>query len=302
MMMKRPRKGIPKRKRPRETSSSSVEKPGPIWTRPQGEGPIHPELDAQLAKPFLATIYIDTAHGFRFPLGPGAGADAIMEGLHKRMLNRYFRGVRLPEMRMSDSSSFRLPSSKLDGARADRVLEECIRTGKAPPGPGQRGCSDYATAVWQWWRDHGHVPVLAQLPVILGRFNVATAGDYFTIHRCPITQKCTLWLWELKTGWPVVPKKPGIMAPPLAAVWLTPENRWQLQVLLTRLAYERELGIHIDGGARVIHVWKQRDETKTRYECQVSVVEPGELKPANWTRWVDEDTLYESLSSSTYKK
>lgn len=201
----------------------------PVWVRPAGNLPIHPEIDKQLAKPFLSSVYIDPLHGFRFPCGEGV-QDAIMEGLHKRMRNRYFRGHKLPAIRRVTEGMLRLPSSKADGSRADDVLEECIRTGQAPPPPGKRGCSEYATAVWNWWREHHHRPVLAQLPVILPKFNVATAGDYFTIHTCPYTKRETLWLWELKTGWPVIPREPDIMSPPLAAIWLTPENRYHLQV------------------------------------------------------------------------
>ncbi len=224
-------------------------KKGPIWTRPKGNDPLHPQIDAQLCKPFLQSVYLDTSlksPAFRYPIREGQ-PDAMTTGLHTRMLQRFFRGIDSDREYTKSVSGHpqRLRSSKHDGSRADDALAESIRTGVAPPGPRkvpcfylldvlfvvervmtQVGCSPYATAVWNYWRSNGHRPILTQLPVIMTESLVGTAGDYFTIHTCPLTKRETLWLWELKTGWPKYNKNNDIMAPPLAHVWLSPENRF----------------------------------------------------------------------------
>lgn len=307
-MKKRQRKS-PTPKKHRQTTAATKKKkatttktmppgPGVVWTRPPGKGPLHPEIDRVLAKPFLATVYIDpVTRCFRFPV---EGRDPhILGGLHVRMVQRYFRKKKMPLRQFSTGSLTmrKLPSTKQDGTRADRVLEKAIASGKPPTAEGIRGHSPYATAVWNYWKAHNHVPILSQLPVILVAANIATAGDYFTLHTDPETGKVTLWLWELKTGWPIVPTKKTreIMDAPLEHVWLTPWNRWQLQVLLTKLAYERELGMIIDGGARVIHTWRERPFGLETYETKIRVDEPDQLDPPNWTTYTDKDVLYDSL-------
>lgn len=278
-----------------------------IWVRPDAPGPIHPEIDRQLSKPFLSSIYIDEDRGcFRYPVN--GQPDAIVEGIHKRMLRRFFRNIPLPKMRITIAGKTkRLASSMEEGSRADTVLEECVRTQQPPPPPGHRGCSPYATAVWNYWMENHHRPVVAQLPVVFSRFNVATAGDYITIRTDPQTGWQSVWLWELKTGWPATPKNPEIMAPPLAHVPMTAVNRWQLQLMLTRMGYEKELGMSFSGGAHVLHVWKEREGDhegagEGEYTCRVHVVLPEELNPPNWPLLIDRDTLYESMAAKSYKK
>ncbi len=267
---------------------------GPVWTR--AEGPIHPALEAQLAKPFLATIFIDKETScFRFPV-EGRDTPHTLGGLHVRMRQKFFKGKELPRRIMKKGKEARrLPSSKVDGSRADRALEKAIKTGVAPP-----ATSKYAAGVWKWWADNGHRPVLAQLPVILVKQNIATAGDYFTVHTDEVTGEQRLHLWELKTGWPYVYKKKNLaeadtMSAPLDHIWMTPWNRWQLQVLITRMAYERELGLVIDGGAHVIHAWLERPFGLSGYECKVNVVQPADLEPPNWTVDVNKETLYQAI-------
>jgi hypothetical protein len=220
-----PKKFVNKKKKAKKQVVAPV---GPLWTR--SPGPLHPEIERVIAKPFLATIYLDHEFGgFRYPVPNNLPART--EGLHHRMLRRFFRGVELPKRRIPKKDAKRLPSSELDGKRADAALEQCIRTGQPPPGPGRVGCSAYATAVWNYWKENNHRPILAQLPVVIPHANVTTCGDYFTVHTNPITKRETLHLWELKTGWPHNPKNPDPMMPPLAYVWLTPRNRWQVQVM-----------------------------------------------------------------------
>ncbi len=154
-----------------------------------------------------------------------------------------------------------------------------------------------------------------------------TAGDYFTVHRCPFTQRETLCLWELKTGYPKTHSDPDTMTipmPPLPGqtdpepVPLTSVNRYYLQVspivlslwivislhrgqvLLTQMAYERELGLHVDGTVRVINVYRERGPMPKSgkapvYTCKVDVIGPDNLTPKGWPNRVLKDQLYQNI-------
>jgi hypothetical protein len=190
-----------------------------------------------------------------------------------------------------------------EGSRADEALAESIRTGKPPPPANHKGASEYATAVWNYWKEHHHRPVLAQLPVIIVHALTATAGDYFTVHKCPFTQRETLCLWELKTGYPKMDGDPTTMTIPMPGdepVPLTSVNRYYLQVLLTQMAYERELGLRVDGTVRVINAYKEREDmprgaTRPTYKCAVRVIGPEQLDPPRWPERVLKDQLYAGI-------
>lgn len=288
---------VVQKKKPRSSLKKQI---GPVWTTPdalvaEGRGKTgHPGLDAQIAKPFLASIFIDQQTGcFRFPV-EGQEHPHTLGGLHVRMRQKFFKNKELPVRPPSKGKEpRRLASSKVEGSRADRALEKAIKTGKAPP-----ATSKYAAAVWKYWEETGHRPVLAQLPVVLPRQNIATAGDYFTVHTDAVTGETRLHLWELKTGWPYVYKnvaEAGVMSAPLDHVWMTTWNRWQLQVLITQMAYERELGLVIDGGSHVLHAWLERPFGLSGYECRVKAIEPAELDPPNWTTTVNRDAIYSAI-------
>lgn len=266
--------------------------PGPIWTRPPGNGPIHPELDKQLCKPFLSTIFIGrqgNSESYKYPLGNGEYSK--MGGLKERMRFRFFHGTKI---KGSSSSSKKYRGSTAEkGSTADKSIEIAIATGVEPP----VSFSSHSYAVWSYWKKNGHTPVLAQLPVVLVNANLITAGDYFTLHKCPLTGRQTLWLWELKTGYKTNTRKPDMMAEPLGHVPLTPRNRFQLQLLLTKIAYEKELGMKIDHW-RVIHVWEHKDGKS----CDVEVLEPSELDPPYWAQKVDENLLYSKLKKAPKQK
>jgi len=276
---------------------------GPIFVRPADGSITHPALEEQLRKPFLSTIYVDAAtQSLRYPR-PNGQAPAIMGGLHKKMLHRFFRGIEMKNAYSQKHWPKRLRSSQQEGSRADDVLAECIRTGQPPPPANHKGASEYATAVWNYWRDHHHRPVLAQLPVIIIHALVATAGDYFTVRTCPFSHHKTLCLWELKTGYPKADKDPVTMTIPMPdgeTVPLTPVNRYYLQVLLTQMAYERELGLHIDGSVQVINAYKEREDmpraaTRPTYTCKVRVIGPEQLDPPRWSERVLKDQLYAGI-------
>ena len=286
---------------------------GPLWIRPEKPGPLHPELDLVLGRPFVERICIVDG-AISYPLD--AGGYARVEGLHRRMRQRFFRGKPLPKINIQKRDTHgnlpkRLGSSKDEGNRADAVLEEAIRTGVPPPGPRKTGSSPYATAAWNYWMDHGHIPVLAQLPVIITNANVGTLGDYFTVWCNPRNGEMELCLWELKTGWPVqiAERQQEIMDPPLAHVPLTAINRWHLQVLITKMAYEREMKMRIPK-ARVLHVYKERGDPvpgqkdqSLQYTCKAVSYEPSQLTPPSWTEnQVLLGVLYDSLRADTRKK
>jgi len=295
-----------RRKKPSTKDAKKTEGKGPIYVRPADGSRIHEALEHVLAtRPFLATIYIND-HGLSWPVGPGQ-APAKVDGLHRRMLFRFFRGQELNNTPSDKAFPKHKRSSMHEGSRADAALAECIRTGLPPPPAHHPGTSVYAAGVWEYWRQHHHRPVLAQLPVVILHAYTATAGDYFTVHTCPFTKKETLCLWELKTGYPKEPKRESapsmtIPMPPLVEggapeeVPLTPVNRYYLQVLLTQMAYERELGLRVDGTVRVINAYMERQPRVNgrppQYKCRVRVIGPDDLEPKGWPNRVLRDALY----------
>lgn len=303
-----------KKPRPRPKVEDALEPRGrgPIFVRPADGISIHPALDLVLAKPFLSTIYIDpVTNSLRYPMPNGK--PAIMGGLHGKMLHRFFQGIELDNVYSKKPWPKRLSSSKEEGSRADAALAEAIRTGQPPPPAHHAGASEYATAVWNYWKEHHHRPVLAQLPVIITHALTATAGDYFTVRCCPFTKRKTLCYWELKTGYPkgktednVNPYAMTIPMPCLPDevkpefVPLTSVNRYYLQALLTQMAFERELGLHIDGTVQVINVYKEREDmprgaTRPTYKCKVEVYGPEHLEPPRWPDRVLKDALYAGI-------
>ena len=286
---------------------------GPIFVRPADGTSIHPALDLVLAKPFIASIYIDpVTNSIRYPMPNGK--PAIMGGLHGKMLHRFFQGIELNNVYSGKAWPKRLRSSTEEGKRADAALAEAIRTGQAPPPAHHAGASEYASAVWEYWKQNHHRPVLAQLPVIITHALTATAGDYFTVRTCPFTRKKTLCYWELKTGYPKGKHKneddPYAMMIPMPPppghdigqefVPLTSVNRYYLQALLTAMAFERELGLYVDGTVQVINVYKEREDmprgaTRPTYKCKVQVYGPEHLEPPRWPDRVIKDALYEGI-------
>jgi hypothetical protein len=86
-MSKRPRKQpYPKKFSKPAKKKAKAKREGPLWTRPDDTSlPLHPEIDRQLAKPFLATIYLDAeTESFRYPVPNNMPAK--MDGIHTRML------------------------------------------------------------------------------------------------------------------------------------------------------------------------------------------------------------------------
>lgn len=288
-------KGVAVRRKPGKRPASKTPPPPeddrPLWARPQPEGPVWPALDEQLAKPFLQQVRIDPSTGcIRCP-----ASDTPMGGLHRCMRQRFFRNQAPPEYAVRSGTPLRKCSSKQEGSRADAALDAAIESGQAPPDAGRRGASIYASGVWQWWRENGHRPVLSQLPVVIPHAWVATAGDYFTVHTCPLTGTETLWLWELKTGWPQTQKSPNAMSAPLDHVWITPDNRWLLQLCLTREAYRRELKLEVPlSRCRVIQAYQERPRCKNGpYECKVRILDPS--VPGEWPAYTDMDAVYSAL-------
>lgn len=261
----------------------------PVWVA-NGTGKTHPELERVLARPFVSTVFFNPgSKSFGFPV-PDREHPHILGGLHARMKSKLFQKIELPKVTKIVGKPRRLPSSKGDGSRADRELERAIAAGAFPPQGGKEGA--YARAVWNHWVSLGHTPVLSQLPVVMTRANLCTAGDYFTV----CDEDGSLHLWELKTGWPVSDPKqpPGKMSAPLETVDNTAVNRWQVQVELTRMAYEREMGMKIDG-AHVIHAWQEREEGYHQYTTRVKVIGHADLTPPGWPAAVDMSAVYQAL-------
>ena len=300
---------------PKKKAAPAIAKnQGPLWTRPEDPSvPLHLELDAVLQRSggFLSTVYIDKTKGgcFRYPVGPTY--HALIGGLHKRMKKRFFRGTEVEGFSLKSAFYYNAElklnchkSSEAAGKKADEALALAIKTQKAPPPFRARGASPYATAVWDWCQANGYRLVLTQLPVIFiinDKASVATCGDYFAVHE----ETGELTLIELKCGFPVEDYKrdpavaPMVMNPPLNEVPLTTENRWHLQVMLTHMAYERELKMRIPR-VHVLNAFKAKDmKVTTVYQCRL-------LEQPEWTRSLSQggrlNVLYEALSEGAKKK
>lgn len=295
---------------PKTKSKKKRQKTGPIkcpvWVKSPNAS--HPELDKVLERPFLSAIFFNPAHkSFGYPV-PGRDKPHVLGGLHNRLRTKFFGKRDLPKVqnlvsvfgfdllyskqdRKWKGKPLQLPSSKGDGSKADKQLEAAIAKGAFP----DASSSDYARSVWEHWASIGHVPILSQLPVVLTKANVCTAGDYFT--RCEADG--TLHLWELKTGWPLplVSEKEAShwFSAPLDGVKDTPQNRWQLQVEMTRIAYEREMGMKIDA-CHVIHAWLERRLGYDVYATKVKVLSLLEdLDPPGWPTQMNLNAAYDKL-------
>ena len=123
----------------------------PVWDRAPGRK-LHPALDAQLAKPFLSTIFIDPdTASFCYPYADGEKTH-VLGGLHARILSKFFHGRELPERFFKKGSMpLKLASSKREGSKADKILGDAIAAGRAPPERGEPKHSPYASAVWDYW-------------------------------------------------------------------------------------------------------------------------------------------------------
>jgi hypothetical protein len=262
----------------KKTKTQIIDIPGPLWSVKPGE--LHPELARVTAIPFLAGIAIDDkTEGHYFTLN---GKKEIHDGLHKRMHRRFFRKYKKKHRKITKKTR-RFPSTKKDGAEAGGNVEAFMR------GDGVLDdMNPYAIEAINWWIANGHQLQASEIPVVLPHARIITRGDFFTVKHNTETNKDELWLWELKTGYPHVPRHPIRMASPLITVHCTPWNIYQLQLLFTRMAYERELEMKIDH-SRVIHVWKERAKDKSfSYKCAV-------YAPPKWVEEQDLDLLYRQI-------
>lgn len=148
-------------------------------------------------------------------------------------------------------------SNAKQGQLIDAQLDLAVE-GKQPQG-ARKKWHRMTLALLAYWRDKGHTLQASQVPVELANgWGRMTKTDMIT--RCEADGK--LWLWEIKTGYPVgfYRKQKTFTSPPFTDIPCTQENIWFLQLHYTNQALYTNAGIRIEGGARVLQVYTKKGE------------------------------------------
>lgn len=204
-----------------------------------------PELDALVARGFVDKISSSSSTN-----GGGRGGGYVIDGtrftgLHWQLKRRYYP-LEYKVVRQRTRTTRKCGSSRALGKAVERAIDRHVFEGK----PLRNAL---AKAVVRTLReDFNQEIVAAQLPVLCTELQCVTQCDYIArnIH------DGSLHVWELKTGWPVVPRSPPSMRGALSGVACTPFNQWDLQCAWTARALERDARLPLGGEGRVIHVWR----------------------------------------------
>lgn len=265
------------------------------------DGPLelHPELKRVIKDIAFVDKVRHNGQAYSVCLGGGdANSPMIKEtyqGLHTRMKKLFFPPQEWDVRRRNKWTKKQGSSLKL-GKAVERAIDKAVfnNNGKKP-----RKMHALARKVLDVWEEElGHDVQVAQLPVVITGGRCCTQGDYFTVDR----ETGELWLWELKTGWPVIPRKPvnflNLRLSPSSnsgkkkrkrttGIPCTPFNKWELQRLITHMAYEKEMGMKI-ARSRVIHVWKEH--VTTPFNPKGSWVAKHRIhEPSEWANQLGDD-------------
>lgn len=115
--------------------------------------------------------------------------------------------------------------------------------------------NQYARGVVKFWKKYKHELVASQLPVHIKELNCITQADFFTI------KKNKLYMWELKTGYPVgAYSKQGYLSYPFNKEPSHIYNHWELQKHYTHLGFKaRGLNIH---KSYILNVYREEKNNK----------------------------------------
>lgn len=213
---------------------------------------LHPQLAAHVETTMVKSAMFDEiAKRYSFIK---AGGRITCGGLVYPLMRKFYPHYVRNRSRRDKKTRIK-GSSEKQGKTVDRQLTEYTLTG-APP----KRMSKMTGALIKWFRERGHEPQAAQLPVEIPAWFCMTQADYIT--RCRHTGQ--LWLWEVKTGAPIgVFVAQGVIAnlpgPPERCTGI---NIWHLQLHHTRKALEAA-GIPI-AESRVLQIHGERgtDEHK----------------------------------------
>lgn len=238
---------------------------------------LHPVLLAALKRGFVTKVQYD-GRSYRF-------GSIRYRGLHSSLEKAYY-----PldwRIKQRHYKTKKRGSSKHQGKAVEAAIDRCVFDGKPLR---QR----MARAVVKQWETMGHRVVAGQWPVLLYRKGICTQADYITEDR----ETGGLWMWELKTGWPVIPRKPKcfrslpIPADSGIVPECTPFARWDMQRAMTHRAMVKDAEIPLVG-SRVIHVWEE--QVKTPFKPEKHWVAKVKVhKPLNWVELYSQN-IYDGL-------
>lgn len=147
------------------------------------------------------------------------------------------------------------------GQLIDSQLDLAVE-GKKPE--GRTKWHRMTLALLEYWRVRGHTLQATQIPVELcNGWGRMTKADVIT--KAPDGK---LWLWEIKTGYPVgfYRKQKWFQSAPLKDIDCTQQNIWFLQLHYTHQALHTNAGIRIEGGARILQVYAKKGEKQLTLE------------------------------------
>lgn len=218
---------------------------------------LHPRLLGSLEQGFVKTVRFDGKsychEGQRY------------RGIHSAIERRYYPLQWRIKSRHYNTK--KRGSSRAQGKAVERAIDRHVFEGKTLR---QR----MAKAVIATWRAMNHEVQAAQWPVLLWRKNICTQVDYLTQDM----ETGELWMWELKTGWPVCPRSPKRFRNLPERMPCTPFTRWDMQRAMTHWALVNDANIPI-AASRIIHVWEQKEraspwEKGETWRAKVKVMEP----------------------------
>lgn len=150
-------------------------------------------------------------------------------------------------------------STKEQGKIVDSGITKVVGTGKRPA-----RLHKMSAALLDYWKVAKHTLQAAQLPVVVGQWNKMTQADLITRNEAD----GSLWLWEIKTGFPVGGFRHQGTMRHTKDVPCTKYNIWQLQLHYTKLALQAA-GVEITH-SRIIQIY-----TKEK-KLQIKVHEPAD--------------------------
>lgn len=227
-------------------------------------------LDPQLQRYLQSEVpqsarYSDVTKCFHYTKD---GREVMVGGIHNWLRTLYYPDHKSNRSKRNHGRTALVGSTKEQGQRVDAELQLAVE-GRKPE--GRKRWHPMTAALLQWWRSRGHVLQACQVPVELANgWSRMTKADVIT--RSVADGK--LWLWEVKTGWPVgfylsSKEQPTFSGAKFGDIRCTEENVWYLQLHYTHQALETMAGLRIEGGARIIQVYARKGQKQLLVEERV---------------------------------
>lgn len=216
---------------------------------------MHPDLATYLEGEVARSArYDEKTKCFHYTRGGGDGREIQCGGIHNWLRTLFYPHYKSNRSRRNHGSVSIVGSSHKQGVLVDTQLQMVAQGKEIPP----KKLHKMTSAILEWLRARGHELQAAQVPVELAQgWSRMTRADLIT--RC--TADGRLWLWEIKTGFPVgFFRAQGTFAnDPLGDVPCTQKNIWLLQLHYTHQALCTMARLPIEAGcARVLQVYAKK--------------------------------------------